>query len=73
MARLILLGLFIAAILIAVTSVVALFETRDGAADSAVASRKKEDAMPAIMRKTAYVLLVVLMIGVTTGWLVAAS
>ncbi len=69
MARLILMGLFIAAILIAVTSVMALFETRDGVG----AAQKKDTTMPATFRKFAYVLLIIVMFGVTTGWLVATN
>ncbi|NCO87976.1 MAG: hypothetical protein GW886_15230 [Rhodobacterales bacterium] len=68
MARLILMGLFIAAILITVTSVMALFETRGGP----VAAQKKDTTMPATVRKFAYVLLIIVMFGVTTGWLVAS-
>ncbi len=35
-------------------------------------SRKKEDTMPATFHTIAYVLLIVLMFGVATGWLGAA-
>ena len=34
--------------------------------------RKKEDTMPATLQTIAYVLLIVLMCGVATGWLGAA-
>ena len=36
------------------------------------AARKKEDTMPATIHTVAYVLLIVLMFGVATGWLGAA-
>jgi cell division protein FtsX len=35
--------------------------------------RKKDDTMPATFRNVAYLLLIVLMIGVATGWLGALN
>jgi cell division protein FtsX len=67
MLRLIFLMLFVTAFALAATALVA-FVTQTGGRTAP----RKEDTMPQTFRKIAYVLLVVLMFGVVTGWLGAA-
>lgn len=64
MVRLIFIALVALAIVIAITSVMALFAIR-----SATTSKPKEDTMPDTFKTAAYVLLLLLMFGITTGWL----
>lgn len=69
MLRLILLMLFISATVLVATALMAfVIQT----ARSAAPRNRNEDAMPKTFRNIAYVLLVVLMFGVVTGWLGAA-
>lgn len=64
MARLIL-GLFlIAVIVLAALAVAKLFTPA-----APLPARPREDAMPAVFRNVAYALLVMLMVGIATGWL----
>jgi hypothetical protein len=67
MARLILALLLFSAIVLAAGSVVRLL-TMAGPAPAP----RREDFMPAAFRNTAYVLLLLLIFGVATGWLGAA-
>lgn len=69
MLRLILLMLFISVSVLAATALMALVIQ---SARSAAPRNRKEDTMPKTFRNIAYVLLVVLMFGVVTGWLGAA-
>jgi hypothetical protein len=64
MARLILFFLLVAVVVLAVASVMVLWRTAAG-----VAAPGDEDRMPATFRMIAYLLLLALMVGVTTGWL----
>ena len=66
MTRLILLALFVAAVLVAVTSVMALFSASDR---SAGRTRNSEETMPQTIQTIAYVALIILMFGVVSGWL----
>ena len=73
MTRLILMVAVVAAILAVVS--LAWGPTRplrDPATGPRPVSRKKEDSMPATFHTIAYVLLIVLMFGVATGWMGAA-
>ena len=67
MVRLIFLVAFVAVAAIAVTGLLRTIEdvTKDGVG-------KDDEFMPAKFRRITYVLLVVLLFGVTTGWLGAA-
>jgi cell division protein FtsX len=67
MLRLILLMAFVAVVAIAIT---ALLRTIQDVTDAGVG--KDDNIMPAKFRRITYVLLVVLLFGVTTGWLGAA-
>lgn len=67
MLRLILLILLVAAVLIAFTAVLGTMQMVGSRTTSS-----QEDRMPATFQKIAYVLLIVLMFGVTTGWLGAS-
>jgi hypothetical protein len=64
MARLILFLMLFAAAVLAAASVMTFFRT----AGRAPAPRD-EDSMPSTFRLVAYVLLLLLMVGVATGWL----
>lgn len=64
MARLILGLLLISAILLAVVAVAKLFTPA-----APIPVRPKEDAVPAVFRNVAYALLIMLMVGIATGWL----
>jgi hypothetical protein len=64
MARLILFLLLLSVAVLAVASVMTFFRTA-----GRVPAPKDEDEMPATFRMVAYVLLLVLMVGVATGWL----
>jgi len=64
MVRLILLILFIAAIVTAVAAMVAVVQSL-----SMLARPTGEDQMPQTFQRIAYILLVVLLIGISTGWL----
>ena len=68
MTRVILILFLISAVVLAATSVMALLN----GPDTSRATRKKEDTMPATFHMIAYVLLIILMFGVVTGWLGAA-
>jgi cell division protein FtsX len=67
MTRLILLVAFIAVLFIAITAVLG---TLQAVTQSTLG--KDEDRMPVTFSRIAYMLLVVLMFGVTSGWLGAA-
>lgn len=67
MVRLILLVAFVAIVAIAITAVVGTI-----AAIAQTSAGKDTDDMPARFQRITYVLLVVLLFGVTTGWLGAA-
>ncbi|MFO8125361.1 hypothetical protein [Yoonia sp.] len=67
MVRLILLVAFVAIVAIAITAVVGTI-----AAIAQTSAGKDTDDMPARFKRITYVLLVVLLFGVTTGWLGAA-
>ena len=67
MVRLILLVVFVALIAIAVLAVLATMQTV-----ARVAVGKDEDTMPDTFKRIAYVVLVVLLLGVTSGLLGAA-
>jgi cell division protein FtsX len=64
MMRLIFLAAFVAVVAIAI---IALLGTMQAAAR--VATGKDEDPMPVKFKRITYVLLVVLLFGVTSGWL----
>ena len=64
MGRLILIVLVTLCLVFAITSVMALFGRATTAPGPA-----KADTMPDTFKTVAYVLLIVLMFGVTTGWL----
>lgn len=64
MTRLILLLLLFSAVVIAVTSVLSLLRTPDPAP-----RHSKDQTMPATVKSIAYVLLIVLMFGVVSGWI----
>lgn len=68
MTRVILILFFVAAVVLAATSVMALVN----GPDASRSLRNKEDTMPATFHMIAYVLLIILMFGVVTGWLGAA-
>lgn len=67
MVRLILLVAFVAAVAIAILAVLGTMQ-----AVARVAIGKDEDTMPDTFKRIAYVVLVVLMFGVASGWLGAA-
>lgn len=67
MMRLILLLFVIAAMLVAAAVFLAAFR-----AATTVTTQIKEDPMPDTFKRVAYVLLVLLLIGISTGWLGAA-
>lgn len=67
MLRLILLVAFVA---VAAIAIMALLRTIQDVTE--VGAGKDDDMMPAKFRRITYVLLVVLLFGVTTGWLGAA-
>ena len=78
MARVILGLMFFAALVLAIASVVTLARSLIAApagpaahrpAAAKAAHRPKEDPMPDIMRNIAYVLLLMLLVGIGTGWL----
>ena len=64
MGRLILIALVALCLVVAITSVMALFGRTAPANDV-----KKADTMPDTIKTVAYVLLIVLMFGITSGWL----
>lgn len=64
MARLILFLLLLSVAVLAVVSVMVLLRTA-----ASVAAPEDGDRMPATFRMIAYVLLLALLLGVTTGWL----
>ena len=64
MARLILFFLLLSVAVLAVASLIVLLRTAAGSA-----APGDEDRMPATFRMIAYLLLLALMVGVTTGWL----
>ena len=68
MARLILFLLLFASAILAIMAVLA-FLNPAGRSSAAGLPIKKEDTMPDTFRTVAYVLLLVLMVGVATGWL----
>lgn len=67
MARLILILLFVAVIVITVTSVMSLVRSLGGAESRPASGALMEFSMPGAIQTIAFVLLVVLMFGVTTG------
>ena len=67
MFRLILLILFVAAIVTTALAMVAVVQSV-----ASVARPTGEDNMPRTFQRIAYVLLVLLLLGLTTGWLGAA-
>ena len=68
MTRLILFLLLFSAAVFAIASVLNLLNPAGGQP-----APKKEDTMPATFRTVAYILLLVLMVGVATGWLGAVN
>lgn len=64
MLRLILLILFVAAVLIAIAAMVGTIQ-----AITSQAFNRQEDRMPATFQKIAYAVLILLMVGVSAGWL----
>lgn len=64
MGRLILIALVAIALVFAIKTVMALIARTAPANDA-----KKADTMPDTFKTVAYVLLIILMFGVTTGWL----
>lgn len=64
MARLILGLLLIAVILLAALAVAKLFTPA-----APLPRREREDAVPAVFRNVAFALLILLMVGIATGWL----
>jgi len=64
MGRLILIALVALCLVVAVTSVMALFGRAMATGDA-----KKDDTMPDTFKTVAYVLLIILMFGITAGWL----
>lgn len=64
MVRLILLAAFVAVVAIAI---VALLGTMQ--AIGQVATAKDENTMPATFKRISYVVLIVLLLGVTSGWI----
>ena len=69
MARLILFLLLFASAILAIVAVMALLKPAGGSSAPGMSVQKKEDTMPDTFRTVAYVLLLVLMVGVATGWL----
>lgn len=67
MMRFILLILLIAAVLIAFSAALGTMQ-----AVASLTRPKQEDTMPVTFQKIAYVVLIVLMLGVSAGWLGAA-
>ena len=67
MVRLMLLVAFVAVVAIAILAVLGTMQTV-----ARVAIGKDEDTMPDTFKRIAYVVLVVLMLGVASGWLGAA-
>ncbi|MCC5973523.1 MAG: hypothetical protein JJT81_05680 [Rubellimicrobium sp.] len=67
MLRLVLFALVAAMIVFTIGAVVSVFTPA-----SSTPTPRRSDPMPAALRNTAFVLLIVLMIGVVTGWLVPA-
>lgn len=67
MMRLILLILLVAAVLIAFSAVLGTMQ-----AAASLTRPKQEDTMPVTFQKIAYVVLIVLMLGVSAGWFGAA-
>lgn len=68
MTRVILILFFVSVVVLAATSVMALVN----GPETSRSARNKEDTMPATFHMIAYVLLIILMFGVVTGWLGAA-
>lgn len=64
MARLIMLIAFVAVVLVAITALLGTMQ-----AVAALAKEKEEDQMPDTFKRVAYITLIVLMFGVTSGWL----
>ena len=71
MVRLVIFLIFFAALILAGTAVLRFVSAAAGfnSRSAAHTATKKEDSMPALMRNIAYVLLLALMFGITTGWL----
>lgn len=71
MVRLVIFLIFFAALVMAGTAVLRFVSAAAGLNPRAASPpiTKKEDPMPALMRNVAYVLLLALMFGITTGWL----
>lgn len=72
MTRLILMALLVAGILAVLSLAFGPTRPVHAPQHTPLAPRKKEDTMPATFHTIAYVLLIVLMCGVATGWLGAA-
>jgi hypothetical protein len=67
MARLVLILLFVAALAIAAHAVLGLWRSLNQ--PSPIPAGPREDPMPDAIRNVAYVLLLILLIGVASGWL----
>jgi len=72
MVRLILGLMLFAALVLALAAVLVLARSLVAPPVPVHAPLRKEDPMPDLMRNIAYVLLVILLLGVATGWLGAA-
>lgn len=72
MTRLILLVLLVAGMMAVLALAYGPARPATGPRRPAPVPRKKEDTMPATFQTIAYILLIVLMCGVATGWLGAA-
>jgi len=72
MARVILGLVLFAAVVLAIASVITLARSLIATPATPAPPGPKEDPMPDVMRNIAYVLLLILLVGVATGWLGAA-
>jgi len=72
MARLILIAVLVAAVVVAALTLLAALRPSPAAAAAAAADTtlpRRVDTMPRSFRTISYTLLLVLMVGVTTGWI----
>ena len=67
MARLILIAVLVAAVVVAALTLLAALRPGPAAADTTLPRRV--DTMPRSFRTISYTLLLVLMVGITTGWI----
>jgi len=72
MVRLILGMMLFAALVLALAAVATLVRHLVAPVDPAPGPLRKDDPMPVMMRNIAFVLLVILLLGIATGWLGAA-